>query len=78
MTQNKKKILIQIGCEMKTSQQLTMLHIEHLLPIKVVEVDGILHEMLTENGVIYANLNKDEEQKVLRLPYVTGIEPYED
>ena len=78
MTRNKKKILIQTGNEMKTSQQLTMLHIKHQLPIKTVEVDGILHDQLTENGIIYADLNQYEEQKVLRLPYVTGIEPCDD
>ena len=33
MKQNKDKIFIQIGNELKTSQQFTMLHIEHQLPL---------------------------------------------
>ena len=78
MIQKKKKILIQPGYEMKTSQQLLMLQIVHQLPIKEVEIDGILHKQLTENGIIYANLDDAEEQRVLRLPYVIGIEPYRD
>lgn len=78
MIRNKKKILIQPGYEMKTSQQLLMLQIDHQLPLKEVEIDGILHKQLTENGIIYANLDEAEEQRVLRLPYVTGIESYRD
>lgn len=73
MTRTKKKILILPGNEMKTSQQLLMLQIDHRLPLKEVEIDGILHKQLTENGIIYANLEDTEEQKVLRLPYVIGI-----
>lgn len=78
MIRNKKKILIQPGYEMKTSQQLLMLQIGHQLPLKEVEIDGILHKQLTENGIIYANLDGAEEQRVLRLPYVIGIESYRD
>ena len=78
MIQKKKKILIQPGYEMKTSQQLLMLQIDHQLPLKEVEIDGILHKQLAENGIIYANLNETEEQSVLNLPYVIGIEPYRD
>lgn len=78
MKQNENKIFIRIGNEMKTSQQLTVLHIEHQLPYKVIEIDGIKHEQLTENGIIYANLNEDEVKEVLRLPYVIKIEPCED
>lgn len=78
MIRNKKKILIQPGYEMKTSQQLLMLQIDHQLPLKEVEIDGILHKQLTENGIIYANLDDAEEQIVLSLPYVIGIEPYRD
>ena len=78
MIQKKKKILIQPGYEMKTSQQLLMLQIDHQLPLKEVEIDGILHKQLTENRIIYANLNETEEQSVLNLPYVIGIEPYRD
>lgn len=64
---------------MKTSQQLLMLQIDHQLPLKKeVEIDGILHQQLTENGIIYANLDDAEEQRVLRLPYVIGIESYRD
>lgn len=76
MIRNKKKILIQPGYEMKTSQQLLMLQIDHQLPLKEVEIDGILHQQLTENGIIYVNLDEAEEQRVLRLPYVIGIESY--
>lgn len=76
MIRNKKKILIQPGFEMKTSQQLLMLQIDHQLPLKEVEIDGILHQQLTENGIIYVNLDEAEEQRVLRLPYVIGIESY--
>lgn len=76
MIQPKKKILIQPGYEMKTSQQLLMLQIDHQLPLKEVEIDGILHQQLTENGIIYVNLDEAEEQRVLRLPYVIGIESY--
>lgn len=78
MIRNKKKILIQPGYEMKTSQQLLMLQIDHQLPLKEVEIDGILHKKLTENGIIYANLDDAEEQRVLSLPYVIGIESYRD
>lgn len=78
MIRNKKKILIQPGYEMKTSQQLLMLQIDHQLPLKEVEIDGILHQLLTENGIIHANLDDTEEQSVLRLPYVIGIKPYRD
>lgn len=78
MTRTKKKILILPGNEMKTSQQLLMLQIDHQLPLKEVEIDGILHKQLTENGIIYANLDDAEEQKVLRLPYVIGIKSYRD
>lgn len=78
MIRNKKKILIQPGNEMKTSQQLVMLQIDHQLPFKEVEIDSIFHKQLTENGIIYANLNETEEQRVLNLPYVIGIEPYRD
>ena len=76
MIRNKKKILIQPGYEMKTSQQLLMFQIDHQLPLKEVEIDGILHQQLTENGIIYVNLDEAEEQRVLRLPYVIGIESY--
>ena len=78
MIQKKKKILIQPGYEMKTSQQLLMLQIDHQLPLKEVEIDGILHQQLTENGINYANLDDAEEQRVLRLPYVIDIESYRD
>ena len=78
MIRTKKKILIQPGYEMKTSQQLLMLLIDHQLPLKEVEIDGILHQQLTENGIIYANLDDSEEQVVLSLPYVIGIEPCSD
>lgn len=71
-------ILILPGNEMKTSQQLLMLQIDHQLPHKEVEIDGILHKQLPENGIIYANLDDAEEQKVLRLPYVIGIKSYRD
>lgn len=74
MIRNKKKILIQPGYEMKTSQQLLMLQIDHQLPLKEVEIDGILHQQLTENGIIYVNLDEAEEQRALCLPYVIGIE----
>ncbi len=63
---------------MKTSRQLLMLQIDHQLSLKEVEIDGILHKQLKENGIIYANLNETEEQSVLNLPYVIGIEPYRD
>lgn len=78
MIRNKRKILILPGYEIKTSQQLLMLQIDHQLPLKDVEIDGILHKQLTENGIIYANLNETEEQSILNLPYVIGIEPYRD
>lgn len=78
MIRNKKKILIRPGNEVKTSQQLFMLQIDHQLPLKEVKMDGIVHKQLTENGIIYANLNKDEEQRVLSLPYVIDIAPYRD
>lgn len=78
MIQKKKKILIQPGYEMKTSQQLLMLQIVHQLPLKEIEIDGILHQQLTENGIIYANLDDTEERRVLHLPYVIGIESYRD
>lgn len=78
MIRNKKKILIQPGNEIKTSQQLLVLQIDHQLPLKEVEIDGILHHQLTENGIIYANLDDAEEQRVLRLPYVIDIESYRD
>lgn len=55
-----------------------MLQIDHLLPLKEVEIDGILHQQLTENGIIYANLDDAEEQRALCLPYVIGIESYRD
>lgn len=78
MIENKSQILIQHGYEMKTSQQLLMFQIDHQLPLKEVEIDGIIHQQLTENGIIYANLDDAEEQRVLRLPYVIGIKPYRD
>lgn len=78
MIENKRQIFIQPGYEMKTSQQLLMLQIDHQLPLEEVEIDGILHKQLTENGIIYANLDEAEEQRVLCLPYVIGIEPYRD
>ena len=46
-----------------------MLQIDHQLPLKEIEIDGILHKQLTENGIIYANLDEAEEQRVLCLPY---------
>ena len=78
MIRNKRKILILPGNEIKTSRQLLMLQIDHQLPLKEVEIDGILHQQLTENSIIYANLDDAEEQRVLRLPYVIGIESYRD
>lgn len=78
MIRNKRKILILPGNEMKTSQQLRILQIDHQLPLKEVEIDGILHKQLTENGIIYANLDEAEEQRALCLPYVIGIESYRD
>ena len=78
MIRNKRKILILPGNEIKTSRQLLMFQIDHQLPLKEVEIDGILHKQLTENRIIYANLNETEEQSVLNLPYVIGIEPYRD
>ena len=47
MIRNKRKILILPGNEIKTSQQLLMLQIDHQLPLKEVEIDGILHQQLT-------------------------------
>lgn len=38
MTQSKKKLIIQTDYEMKTSQQLTMLHIEHRLSVKQLKL----------------------------------------
>lgn len=78
MIRNKKKILILPGNEMKTSQQLLILQIDYQLPFKEVEIDGILHKRLTENGIVYANFDETEEQRVLNLPYVIAIEPYRD
>ena len=57
--------------------QLALLHIEHQLPLKEIEIGGIKHNQLTENSIIYANLTEDDVQKVLRLPYVIKIEPCE-
>ena len=78
MIRNKRKILILPGNEIKTSRQLLMLQIDHQLPLKEVEIDGILHKQFAENGIIYANMNNAEERRVLRLPYVIGIEPCSD
>ena len=63
---------------MKTSQQLTMLHIKHHLPMKKVCINGIQYSQLITNGKIIAWLNKVEEQRVKELPYVLAIKDITD
>lgn len=73
MNRTQKQIIVKERNEMKTSQQLAMLHIKHQLPMKEVCMDGITHNQLTTNGKIIAWLDKAEEQRVKELPYVIAI-----
>lgn len=70
-----KSALIKDKCELKTAQQLDMLHIAYQLPMKTVVVDGISHQMLTQEGCISVFVDDEEEQSVRCLPYVIGLKP---
>lgn len=78
MNRTQKQIIVKERNEMKTSQQLAMLHIKHQLPMKKVYMDGIIHNQLTTNGKIIAWLDKAEEQRVKELPYVIAIKDITD
>lgn len=70
MKQQEYIIYVKEGYEMKTSQMLDVLGIEHTLPFKKIELDGIQHLALSKNGIIYAPLEQEDKEKVLALPYV--------
>ena len=73
MKQQEYIIHVRERCETKTSQMLDVLGIEHLLPFKSVEIDGIYHLVLSQNGIIYARFNIEIIEKILALPYVIDI-----
>lgn len=73
MKQQEYIIYVKKGCEMKTSQMLDVLGIQHRLPFKSVELDGIQHLALSLNGIIYACLEQESWEKILALPYVIDI-----
>lgn len=69
-----KVVKIQEGCELKTAQQLDILHIKYKLRVENVSIDGIMHQKLGCNGEINAFVNEAEEKIVKNLPYVIRIE----
>ena len=52
---------------------LDALGIEHLLPFKGVEIDGIQHLALSQNGIIYACFEPESRERILSLPYIIDI-----
>lgn len=73
MKQKEYIIYVEEGYEMKTSQMLSMLHIEHKLPLEKIKLNGIQHFALSKNGIIHASIEPKEIEKVLSLPYVIDI-----
>ena len=73
MKQQEYIIYVKEGCEMKTAQMLDVLGIEYRLPFKSVELDGIEHLALSQNGIIYACFDPESKERILSLPYVIGI-----
>lgn len=73
MKQQEYIIYVKEGCEMKTSQMLDVLGIEHRLPFKSVEIEGIQHLALSQNGIIYACFASDSRERILSLTYVIDI-----
>ena len=59
MKQQEYIIYIKEGCEMKTAQMLDVLGIEHRLPFKSVEIDGIRHLALSKNGIIHTSFEPE-------------------
>lgn len=73
MKQKEYIIYVKEGYEMKTSQMLSMLHIEHRLPLEEIALNSIQHLALSKNGIIHASIIPKEIEKVLSLPYVIDI-----
>lgn len=73
MKQQEYFIYVKKGYEMKTAQMLDALGIEHQLPLKSVEIDGIQHLALSQNGIIYACFKPESRERILSLPYVIDI-----
>lgn len=73
MKQQEYIIYIKEGCEMKTAQMLDALGIAHRLPFTSVQIDGIQHLALSQNGIIYACFEPESRERILSLPYVIEI-----
>lgn len=73
MNQQEYNIYVKEGCEIKTSQMLDALGIELRLPFKSVEIEGIQHLALSQNGIIYACIEPGSKERILSLPYVIDI-----
>lgn len=69
-----KRVTVQLGCELKTAQQLNALGIKNELQIRNVTVNGIKQIQLIENCCIKAFIDGEDEQKVKALPFVLDIE----
>ena len=78
MKQQEYIIYVKEGCEMKTVQMLDVLGIEHRLPFKSIEIDGIRHLALDQNGIIYASFEPESRDRILSLPYVIDITPADE
>lgn len=73
MDRQRKLLIIKEGYELKTIQQLDILHIKYQLAIDEVFVDGIKHQRLQRNGMIEVFINKKEAENIKQLPYVKNI-----
>lgn len=73
MKQQEYNIYIKEGCEIKTAQMLDVLGIAYWLPFKSVEIEGIQHLALSQNGIIYACIEPGSKERILSLPYVIDI-----
>ena len=69
-----KRVSVQLGCELKTAQQLNELGIKNELQTRNVTVNGVEQIQLVENHCINAFMDSEDEQKVKKLPFVLNIE----
>ncbi len=69
-----KRVIVRLGCELKTAQQLNALGIKNELQIRNVTVNGIKQIQLVENCCIKAFIDDEDEQKIRKLPFIQNIE----
>ena len=63
-----KRVIVRLGCELKTAQQLNALGIKNEIQIRNVTVNGIKQIQLIENCCIKVFIDDEDEQKVKNLP----------